>query len=163
LTCHRARALISEYVDERLSPAMSQRLRDHLRACSGCRSEWQEIVALKHAFARAATPGPSPGFWDQIYDQLRAPCPEPRVCPDRRQPFLRRLTWRHAPAFVAAAAAAMTLILAPLAWSRDLWDTPAMDTQTALAHHAVYCAQLPLADRRSMDYIAAEARSEAGD
>jgi anti-sigma factor RsiW len=161
--CRRARALLSDYIDARMPLDGAQAVRGHLDACSRCRGEWQELVALKHVLAAARSPQAPVGFWAETSDRLR----EQTVARVRRPArFGQRwweVAWQRAPALAAGLAVILTAILVPLSLSLDEWDVPALDTHAAVAHHVAYAVQFPLTDRRSMDFVVDETRRQVMD
>jgi Zn-finger nucleic acid-binding protein len=134
-------------------------IRRHLDTCAGCRGEWEELAGLKRVLASARAPHVPPGFWEALHRRIREQHGE--RC--RRRERSVTSWWQRAPALIGGAAAVVAAILTPLSASLDVRDAPTMDTRAVLARHATYCSQLPLNDRRSMDYIAAEARAQEPD
>src|SRR5436190_21583409 len=94
--------------------AGTQGIHAHLETCPGCRSEWQELVALKHVLAAARTPRAPEAFWAQARQQRRT---ESLVTVRHREHRGQRwweFAWQRAPVFVAGTAAFLTAVLIPL-------------------------------------------------
>jgi anti-sigma factor RsiW len=158
MTCRRVRALLSDYVDERMPLVRMQKLRSHLSACPDCRGEWQELVALKHVLKTVKAPQAPEGFWDLALRRVREQRLDPRRHRMMRRMGLWNLLWRRAPALAAGIAAVSLAVLVPLSATLDARDAPAIDTHAALTHHAAYSARLPLTDRGPLNSVLASAR-----
>ena len=48
--CEEFAALLDPYIDGELSPAETDRVREHLRTCDGCRAYVQAALAMRDAF-----------------------------------------------------------------------------------------------------------------
>ncbi|MDX2065744.1 MAG: zf-HC2 domain-containing protein [Fimbriimonadaceae bacterium] len=66
MTCKRAQADLSAYVDRELTGHASLELRDHLSQCDSCREEYQSLVSLKQFLAEVPTPEPDAFFEDRL-------------------------------------------------------------------------------------------------
>lgn len=163
MVCRRARASLSDYLDERMPLATMQRVRDHLSACPACRTEWEELVALKQILKAARTPQAPTEFWDLALRRVHEQRLNQTARRDVFRPTRWDVVWQRAPALAAGLAAVLTAILIPLSATLDVWDAPVLDTRAALSHHAAYSLRLPLTDRGHMTYLLSDARRRISD
>jgi len=71
MRCKRAERWINRWVDERLDPARTAALEEHLAACSGCRRAAQEVRGLVALIRQDNQVEPAPGFLARLQPRLR--------------------------------------------------------------------------------------------
>jgi anti-sigma factor RsiW len=70
MKCRHAKKMISQYVDDELSPSRKRDIESHLRSCVSCRDALEEVRAL-HALFSSAERFPAPqGFATRVLANL---------------------------------------------------------------------------------------------
>lgn len=92
ISCERAWELLSQQLDEPISPQEQEELEAHLAACPACRKDQEELEQLDRAL-RDLGDIPAPAdFTAQVMAQVRAePRQSPKVLPLWRRPQVRAL------------------------------------------------------------------------
>lgn len=130
--CRKAREMLHERLDGQSTPADDARLERHLGACGGCRSEAEQLEALRAQTSRLPrTVEPRRDLWAGIERRLES---------SWRQRW-RSGTWFPGqlwhPASLAAAAAVVALGLGLWLWRGEPLSTRAPDATRATAPAAV--------------------------
>jgi anti-sigma factor RsiW len=98
---------LSAYLDDELTSADAEEVRQHLSECEPCQAELAGLRAMQHLLGRLAEPEPPPGFLADL--QARAARAHPRARP--WWPF----AWWPRPALAAAAVVlAVVLVAVPV-------------------------------------------------
>jgi hypothetical protein len=109
MRCHKARRLISEYVDGSLEAGKAAGLKRHVRTCAACRDLLGDFRAMTEAAPGLAGPEPRDAVWLKIRSRLNASEAGSAAAPDKA-PRAWSFGW-GAPALRFAGAAALALIL----------------------------------------------------
>jgi len=133
MNCQMFGSLIDDFVDSTLSPADRKRMEGHLRTCSTCRKELEDLRSL---LARSAglSEKPQRDLWPQIEAGINA-VGVPRTTSAEQAAgsafFMRafRLTWR-----LAAVAILGTMILLAAKYFRNRSSTPVSMTAEGLTN-----------------------------
>ena len=92
ISCERAWELLSQQLDEHLSPQETQELEEHLASCLSCRKDREELMQLDQALRGLGEVEAPADFTQRVMDQVRAePQPRPKVIPLWRRPQVRAL------------------------------------------------------------------------
>ena len=70
--CDEFAALLDPYIDGELSPEETARVREHLRACGGCRAYVQAALVMRDAFPEAESTEVPDGFAEGVMAAIRA-------------------------------------------------------------------------------------------
>jgi anti-sigma factor RsiW len=70
MKCSRVREMISQYVDDELSPNEKVVFISHIQRCPGCKDELEEIQGVHRLFASAQTYAAPPGFATKVMAHL---------------------------------------------------------------------------------------------
>ena len=70
--CDEFAALLDPYIDGELSPEETARVREHLRACGGCRAYVQAALVMRDAFPEAESAEVPDGFAEGVMAAIRA-------------------------------------------------------------------------------------------
>lgn len=108
--CEEFAALLDPYIDGELSPEETARVREHLRACDGCRAYVQAALTMRDAFPEAEDTEVPEGFAEGVMAAIRADA-APRK---RRQP-----RWQKTLLPLAACCAVVILAVSGLPRSGD--------------------------------------------
>lgn len=100
MRCEQVKALLNDYLEGALSPAVVPSLEAHLSVCASCRGEWQFRRGIWRSLAQMPAPSAPADLHARIMTHVRA---QTRT----RAVSQRVLVWR----FVGAAAAAAALFL----------------------------------------------------
>ena len=71
LACRDVVELVSDYLDEALTPAVRTRLEEHLRSCRNCAAYLQQMRTTVRALARLAAPALGRGERDALVARYR--------------------------------------------------------------------------------------------
>jgi tetratricopeptide (TPR) repeat protein len=110
MRCHKARKLISEYLDGTLEARRAAELERHVETCAACREILEDFRAVAEAASRLESPKPGDAVWLKIKARLRAREREFGVAGETGAPPVRA-RGGMAPAWKFAAAAALALVL----------------------------------------------------
>lgn len=102
MNCRNAQVLLSAYLDGELAGTEMMRVRDHLRSCGDCRSEFEEVRVVKQMLGGAAEVAVPADLQDRL---MRA------VMSDESQARSERPIWGWALASSFAAAAIALALL----------------------------------------------------
>ena len=92
ISCERAWELLSQRLDEPLSPQETQQLEEHLASCPSCRQDQEELEQLDQALRGLGEVQAPADFAQRVMDQVRAESQEkPKVIPLLRRPQVRAL------------------------------------------------------------------------
>lgn len=83
--CHRARRLLSDYLDRRLNSEVRQALKHHLAACSDCRAELEGLRRATDLLHGVAAPQPPPDFAEKVKRSVAAAAQRPAPVRPARQ------------------------------------------------------------------------------
>jgi hypothetical protein len=72
MTCSLARSLLDDYTDQELSAGTISTLEEHLKVCSACRAEYDELVSLTSALSKISRPEPPPEYWGEVSELIMA-------------------------------------------------------------------------------------------
>lgn len=72
MTCSLVRSLLDDLVDREIPAGTETALKDHLKACAACRTEYEELVRLKETLSQAECPEPSSEYWGEVRDLILA-------------------------------------------------------------------------------------------
>lgn len=131
MNCQIFFSLIDDFVDSNLAPADRAKMEEHLRMCSNCRKELEDLQSL---LARSAglSEKPQRDLWPQIETGINA-AEVPQTAPAKQAPgsafSMRafRLTWR-----LASVAILGTIILLAATYFRNRSSVPVSKTATGL-------------------------------
>lgn len=68
--CKEIRKKLSPYQDGQLSPAESDIIREHLKICSDCAAEFEELNLVWNALLQVETVEKAPFFWQKLSGKL---------------------------------------------------------------------------------------------
>ena len=133
MNCQIFFSLIDDFVDSTLAPADRAKMEEHLRMCSNCRKELEDLQSL---LARSAGLGEMPqrDLWPQIETGINA-AGVPQIAPTKQAPASAfsmrafRLTWR-----LASVAILGTIILLAATYFRNRYSVPVSKTATGLTN-----------------------------
>ncbi|HSV74808.1 MAG TPA: anti-sigma factor [Chthonomonadales bacterium] len=117
MSCGRAGRLLSAFIDDELPGSEKLAVRDHLRGCLTCRSEYDSLVATKRLLSGLSTSEPRPEFEGELLRRLHLvaemepPSPPPlwsRLFRLERRPVARRALALAAGAAFAALAVGLS-------------------------------------------------------
>lgn len=91
ISCERAWELLSQQLDEPLSPQEKQELEEHLAACPACRKEQEELAQLDEALRGLKEIEAPADFAARVMDQVRAEPRESRKVIPLWRPQMRAL------------------------------------------------------------------------
>ena len=72
MTCREFVELVTDYLEERLSPADRERFEEHLAACPGCQAYVDQMRATLHGLGRIPEESLSPAARDELLHAFRA-------------------------------------------------------------------------------------------
>ena len=92
ISCERAWELLSQQLDEPLSPQEKQELEEHLAACPSCRKDKEELEQLDQALRNLGEIQAPADFTQRVMGQIQQETQQkPKVIPLRRRPQVRTL------------------------------------------------------------------------
>lgn len=92
ISCERAWELLSQQLDEPLSPQEKQELEEHLAACPACRRDQEELEQLDQALRNLEDIQAPADFTQRVMAQVQQEAQrKPKVIPLRRRPQVRAL------------------------------------------------------------------------
>lgn len=92
ISCERAWELLSQQLDEPLSPQEKQELEEHLAACPSCRKDQEELEQLRQALGNLEEIQAPADFTQRVMTQVQQQAQnKPKVIPLRRRPQVRAL------------------------------------------------------------------------
>lgn len=99
ISCERAWELLSQQLDEPLSPQEKQELEEHLAACPSCRKDKEELELLDQALRNLGEIQAPADFTQRVMAQMQQQTQsKPKVIPLWRRPQVRALAglaaWR---------------------------------------------------------------------
>lgn len=150
--CEEFAALLDPYIDGELSPAETDRVREHLRTCDGCRAYVQAALAMRDAFPEEEdTPVPD-GFAAGVMAAIRAD-----AAPRKR----RRPRWAKTLLPLAACCAIVVLAVSGLPRPSDTAVADHPESQAEIAAPAEAAA--PDADSSEEDTAATAYAAQSGE
>lgn len=91
ISCERAWELLSQQLDEPLSPQEKQELEEHLAACPSCRKDKEELEQLDQALRNLGEIQAPADFTQRVMAQVQQTQSKPKVIPLWRRPQVRAL------------------------------------------------------------------------
>ena len=92
ISCERAWELLSQQLDEPLSPQEKQELEEHLAACPSCRKDKEELEQLDQALRHLGEIQAPADFTQRVMGQIQQETQQkPKVIPLWRRPQVRAL------------------------------------------------------------------------
>ncbi len=91
ISCERAWELLSQQLDEPLSPREKQELEEHLAACPSCRKDKEELEQLDQALRNLGEIQAPADFTQRVMAQVQQTQSKPKVIPLWRRPQVRAL------------------------------------------------------------------------
>lgn len=91
ISCERAWELLSQQLDEPLSPQEKQELEEHLAACPSCRKDKEELEQMDQALRNLGEIQAPADFTQRVMAQVQQPQSKPKVIPLWRRPQVRAL------------------------------------------------------------------------
>lgn len=91
ISCERAWELLSQQLDEPLSPQEKQELEEHLAACPSCRKDKEELEQLDQALRNLGEIQAPTDFTQRVMAQVQQTQSKPKVIPLWRRPQVRAL------------------------------------------------------------------------
>lgn len=91
ISCERAWELLSQQLDEPLSPQEKQQLEEHLAACPSCRKDKEELEQLDQALRNLGEIQAPADFTQRVMAQVQQTQSKPKVIPLWRRPQVRAL------------------------------------------------------------------------
>ena len=92
ISCERAWELLSQQLDEPLSPQEKQELEEHLAACPSCRKDKEELELLDQALRNLGEIQAPADFTQRVMAQMQQQTQsKPKVIPLWRRPQVRAL------------------------------------------------------------------------
>lgn len=91
ISCERAWELLSQQLDEPLSPQEKQELEEHLAACPSCRKDKEELEQLDQALRNMGEIQAPADFTQRVMAQVQQTQSKPKVIPLWRRPQVRAL------------------------------------------------------------------------
>lgn len=91
ISCERAWELLSQQLDEPLSPQEKQELEEHLAACPSCRKDKDELEQLDQALRNLGEIQAPADFTQRVMAQVQQTQSKPKVIPLWRRPQVRAL------------------------------------------------------------------------
>ena len=72
MTCSLARSLLDDYIDRELLVSTQSALKEHLKVCSACRAEYDELFSLRSALSNLRRPEPPQEYWGEVTELILA-------------------------------------------------------------------------------------------
>lgn len=91
ISCERAWELLSQQLDEPLSPQEKQELEEHLAACPSCRKDKEELEQMDQALRNLGEIQAPADFTQRVMAQVQQTQSKPKVIPLWRRPQVRAL------------------------------------------------------------------------
>lgn len=91
ISCEHAWELLSQQLDEPLSPQEKQELEEHLAACPSCRKDKEELEQLDQALRNLGEIQAPADFTQRVMAQVQQTQSKPKVIPLWRRPQVRAL------------------------------------------------------------------------
>lgn len=91
ISCERAWELLSQQLDEPLSPQEKQQLEEHLAACPSCRKDKEELEQMDQALRNLGEIQAPADFTQRVMAQVQQTQSKPKVIPLWRRPQVRAL------------------------------------------------------------------------
>ena len=91
ISCERAWELLSQQLDEPLSPREKQELEEHLAVCPSCRKDKEELEQLDQALRNLGEIQAPADFTQRVMAQVQQTQSKPKVIPLWRRPQVRAL------------------------------------------------------------------------
>ena len=91
ISCERAWELLSQQLDEPLSPREKQELEEHLAACPSCRKDKEELEQMDQALRNLGEIQAPADFTQRVMAQVQQTQSKPKVIPLWRRPQVRAL------------------------------------------------------------------------
>ena len=91
ISCERAWELLSQQLDEPLSPQEKQELEEHLAACPSCRKDKEELEQMDQALRNLGEIQAPADFTQRVMAQVQQTQSNPKVIPLWRRPQVRAL------------------------------------------------------------------------
>lgn len=91
ILCERAWELLSQQLDEPLSPQEKQELEEHLAACPSCRKDKEELEQMDQALRNLGEIQAPADFTQRVMAQVQQTQSKPKVIPLWRRPQVRAL------------------------------------------------------------------------
>ena len=91
ISCERAWELLSQQLDEPLSPQEKQELEEHLAACPSCRKDKEELAQMDQALRNLGEIQAPADFTQRVMAQVQQTQSKPKVIPLWRRPQVRAL------------------------------------------------------------------------
>lgn len=91
ISCERAWELLSQQLDEPLSPQEKQELEEHLAACPSCRKDKEELEQMDQALRNLGEIQAPADFTQRVMAQVQQTQSKPKVIPLWRRPQIRAL------------------------------------------------------------------------
>ena len=91
ISCERAWELLSQQLDEPLSPQEKQELEEHLAACPSCRKDKEELEQLDQALRNLGEIQAPADFTQRVMAQVQQTQSKPKAIPLWRRPQVRAL------------------------------------------------------------------------
>jgi predicted anti-sigma-YlaC factor YlaD len=70
MTCGQVGALLSEYLDNDLTAEQAAQIKAHLSECAECRTESDDLLAVKNALGSSSVGLPKQEYWDQTEELI---------------------------------------------------------------------------------------------
>jgi hypothetical protein len=111
VNCARSEELLSDFVERTLAPPLTRELEGHLGECPGCTDLLSSLREVLGAFQELPVPDPPENLVERVLERTRPVLRAARVAEESSEAELETPFWRHAAAYLAAAALLGGLLL----------------------------------------------------
>jgi hypothetical protein len=143
--CKKCRALFADALYAELSDEKKRLMEDHLRDCSDCRSEFEELSTTLKIMKKRVRNEPDPSFWDGYWNRLATRIENENVLDVHQEKPRKSLVPQRffIPRWAFQAAAAVVLIVAGIFIGKVLFSPQSPGTQFVASSQSSTAAPIP--------------------